>query len=277
MKKTVITAIICFALGYMTANRHELLFAYEQYRNQATAPKALARNEVVFIEPEITTSTPEIVEEIAELPPELPKAEDIKIVIPAEAGTQLPNEFNLAIPFTSQAPHANWDLPYQEACEEASILMASWFIEGVTSRTKDEADREILELVAWQEATFGYYKDTTVKETLRILHERFAYTDAYIIENPTIKEITEAVSFGYPVIVPAAGKLLDNPYFSGDGPLYHMLVIRGYTDDEFITNDPGTRRGEQFRYKKQHIIDVMHDWNGGDVINGKKAVIIVKN
>src|SRR3989344_7954888 len=26
-------------------------------------------------------------------------------------------EVNLAVPFTSQAPTGNWDLPYQEACE----------------------------------------------------------------------------------------------------------------------------------------------------------------
>ena len=270
MKKTVITAIIFFGLGYVAANRHELLFAFEQYRNQATAPDALARDEVMFVEPaieesEITTSTPEI-KEI----PELPKHED-------KEAPGLPTEFNLAIPFTSQAPHSNWDMPYQEACEEASILMSIWFIDEVTSRTKDEADQEILELVAWQEEEFGYYKDTTAEETLHIIHKRFKLTDAYIIENPTIRDITDAIAFGYPVIVPAAGKLLDNPYFTGDGPLYHMLVIRGYTKDEFITNDPGTRRGEQFRYKQQHIMDVMHDWNGGDVVNGKKAVIIVKN
>ncbi|MAG12042.1 MAG: hypothetical protein CMI52_04555, partial [Parcubacteria group bacterium] len=265
----------------VVANRHDLLFAFEQYRNQATAPEAMARDEVVFVE-----SVVEEIEEVKEIEgekststPELPKSED-KDVIPAEAGTQLqakPAEFNLAIPFTSQAPHGNWEMPYQEACEEASILMSSWFINDIKSRTKGEADQEILELVAWQEERFGYYKDTTVEETLSIVHEYFGYADAYIIENPSIKDITDAVAFGYPVIVPAAGKLLNNPYFTGDGPLYHMLVIRGYAEDEFITNDPGTRRGEQFRYKQQHIMDVMHDWNGGDVINGKKAVIIVKN
>ena len=33
-------------------------------------------------------------------------------------------EINLDIPFTSQAPSLNWDQPYQDFCEEASILMA---------------------------------------------------------------------------------------------------------------------------------------------------------
>ena len=36
----------------------------------------------------------------------------------------LPEEINLPVPFTPQAPHANWELPYQEACEEAAVLMS---------------------------------------------------------------------------------------------------------------------------------------------------------
>jgi len=34
------------------------------------------------------------------------------------------SEINLPVPFTPQAPHANWAMPYKEACEEASALMA---------------------------------------------------------------------------------------------------------------------------------------------------------
>ncbi|MCR4279964.1 MAG: hypothetical protein NUV82_00890, partial [Candidatus Komeilibacteria bacterium] len=40
---------------------------------------------------------------------------------------ELPAEYNLDVPFMSQAPHANWDLPYQEACEEASLIMVDYF------------------------------------------------------------------------------------------------------------------------------------------------------
>lgn len=274
MKKIALTAIVFFIAGYAWGNRSDLLFEYQTYRAQVDAPQALARDEIEEIIPaepeviveevvEVATSTSEIPEPV----PELPKSED----------SVLPAEFNLKIPFTSQAPHANWDMPYQEACEEASVLMSVWFINGVESRTKDEADQEILELVAWQEEVFGFYKDTTVEETLRILHERFDLTDAYIEEDPTIKQVEDAVVRGYPVIVPAAGRLLDNPNFSGEGPLYHMLVIRGFTDTEFITNDPGTRRGRGYRYMKEHLMSVIHDWNGGDVEHGKKAVIVVKN
>ena len=53
-------------------------------------------------------------------------------------------QFNLAVPFTSQAPHADWELPYQEACEEAALLMAHHFIQGKKGQiAPEQADREI--------------------------------------------------------------------------------------------------------------------------------------
>ena len=55
-----------------------------------------------------------------------------------------------------------------------------------------------------------------------------------------------------------------------------MLVIKGYTKDgRFITNDPGTRRGANYLYDPNIVLNAIHYWNGGDVKNGKKAVIVV--
>jgi len=41
----------------------------------------------------------------------------------AEEKSILPESYNLGVPFTSQAPEANWQIPFKEACEEASVLM----------------------------------------------------------------------------------------------------------------------------------------------------------
>src|SRR3990167_747254 len=49
-------------------------------------------------------------------------------------------EVNLDIPFTSQAPHLNWDQPYQDFCEEASILMAVQYVHGEPIPNTDFAD-----------------------------------------------------------------------------------------------------------------------------------------
>lgn len=44
-----------------------------------------------------------------------------------------------------------------------------------------------------------------------------------------------------------------------------MMVIRGYDETYFYTNDVGTRRGENFRYTHETIMDAMHDLNLADI------------
>ena len=39
----------------------------------------------------------------------------------------LPSKVSIEVPFTSQAPFANWDEYHEEACEEASIIMVKYF------------------------------------------------------------------------------------------------------------------------------------------------------
>ena len=135
--------------------------------------------------------------------------------------TSLPTTKNLAIPFTTQAPGANWDADHEEFCEEAAMLMY----------------------------------------------------------------IKTAIAAGHPVIIPSAGRELGNPNFTGEGPIYHNLVIRGYTaDGKFITNDPGTRKGEQYVYEQSVIMNAIHDWvpagdrtiaANGSVATGRRVVLEV--
>lgn len=181
----------------------------------------------------------------------------------------------LPVPFTVQAPYANWDLPYQEACEEASMIMLVDFVLG----RKDlrlppaEADDRILELVQW-EANNGYTIDITVAEVVEVLQKRFNIKAA--VRPYSAEAVRQEISAGRPVILPAAGRLLGNPYFRTPGPLYHMLVVKGYEGDEFITNDPGTKRGENFRYHYSAFDKAVHDWNGGDVGNGQQVMVVLK-
>jgi hypothetical protein len=185
-----------------------------------------------------------------------------------------PSEFNLAVPFTSQAPYANWDLPYQEACEEASALMVAEYYRGASSGLLDAeaVDAEILASVGFQLDLFGDYLDTTAEQTAQLIDLYFGYTGV-VVENPTVDQIKAQITEGRPVIIPAAGQQLGNPFFSGLGPVYHMLVIKGYTDDGFITNDPGTRRGADFVYDFDVLMNAIGDWNNGDPVNGAKRVI----
>lgn len=191
--------------------------------------------------------------------------------------TTLPITFNLAIPFTSQAPKSNWDEVHQETCEEASLLMASYYFAGKSAGKidPDEADAALLQIVDFENSFFGFYKDTNAEQTAILLEAMFNLTYD-LIENPTVEQIKQAVVDGHPVIVPAAGRQLGNPNFTGAGPLYHMFIIKGYTADGFIVNDPGTRLGADYFYSYDTVMNAMHDWNDGDVNNGAKVVIVVR-
>lgn len=194
-------------------------------------------------------------------------------------GDSLPFEINIAAPFISQAPYAVWDKLHDEACEEASLIMFEAFNRGVKSIGKEEAELAIQNLVKWEKETFGYFEDTSAEQNIRILKEYFKMDNARAVYDISLEDIKKELSAGQLVVVPAAGKLLKNPYFRGGGPLYHMLVIKGYTKDgRFITNDPGTRRGADFTYKFDVLYNAIHDWREDrDILNGRKVMIVVNN
>ncbi len=189
---------------------------------------------------------------------------------------KIPEEINLNVPWISQAPFANWDMPYQEACEEASMIMLDGFYKSRGSITPQQADEEIQKLVAYQNKTYGDYKDTDAEKTAKILRDYFGYKDVRVLPFSTSDQIKDVVGRGFPVIIPFSGKDLQNPNFRNGGPLYHMLVVKGFTKDGlFVTGDPGTRKGKDYVYTSQRIIEAAHDWNDGNVKEGKKVMIVV--
>lgn len=190
----------------------------------------------------------------------------------------LPTDVNLDVPFTSQAPYSNWNEPYQNACEEASSIMVNAFYQGQTGViAKADADAAILKLVAYENATYGDYRDTTAAETGELIKSYFGYKTVLVKPFTTAEDLKKILANGYPIIIPAAGKLLHNPNFQNGGPAYHMLVLRGYTKDVFITNDPGTRKGYGYTYPLQTIVDAAHDWTGNEatMTTGKRMMIVV--
>ena len=193
---------------------------------------------------------------------------------PDQPATTLPKKFSLSVPFTVQAPFADWGDPYQEACEEAALLIVHSYLAG-NVLTKEQADKDLLALIAWEEQQ-GFAQDITLTELAEVAEAYYGYR-AEVIQNPTKEEIQKQISLGNPVIVPAAGRMLGNPYFSGEGPWYHMLVITGYDGKRFITNDPGTRHGEGYKYKHQILMEAIHDWAGvkEEIQEGGKVALIL--
>lgn len=196
----------------------------------------------------------------------------------------LPAEKNLAIPFTTQAPGANWDADHEEFCEEAAMLMVARFYQQRDFAGTADQEAGLQAIKKWEVDNLGFYFDTTAAENARILEELFNLHVELIVD-PTITQIKTALAAGHPVIVPAAGRELGNPNFKSPGPIYHNLVIRGYTKNgKFITNDPGTRKGEEYIYDQSVIMSAMHDWvpegartiaANGDA-SGRKVVLVVE-
>lgn len=199
------------------------------------------------------------------------------VVQPKAETKPVPKEANLAVPFTSQAPRGDWSMPYEETCEETSVLMVNAYLTGAGPFTPDTADAQILALVEWEKAHFGFYEDTTAAEVAEMARERFGFEKARAVKISSIKDVKAQIDRGLPVLLPAAGRQLFNPNFTGAGPKYHMLVVKGYTKDgKIITNDPGTRRGADYLYDPNVLWNAVHDWNGGDVDNGAKMMVIVE-
>ncbi|MBI2263490.1 C39 family peptidase [Candidatus Berkelbacteria bacterium] len=196
-------------------------------------------------------------------------------ISPTPKEEALPFEFNLDIPFTSQAPHAIWDAVHEQTCEEAAVLMVARYFKKQKIDGPDDAEEELQKLIAWQKEKFGFFEDTTALETARILSEYYGLK-TQILEKPTVQQIKKEVVAHHPVVAPANGRELKNPFFKQPGPIYHMLVIKGYTSDKFITNDPGTRKGADFVYKYDVLMEAIHDWTGEDA-SGPARVIVVQN
>ena len=174
-----------------------------------------------------------------------------------EVTISIPATYDTPLPFVSQAPFGNWALPYQEACEEASLITVAEYLAQRTL-TKESMDRSIRDLVTWEINNKGVYTDTSVAEVAVMAREYFGLKTR-LVTGVTIDLIKSELAAGNLIIAPFAGRELGNPFFKAPGPLYHMLVIRGYTKREFITNDVGTSHGDGYKYKFQTLIDALHD------------------
>ncbi len=160
-----------------------------------------------------------------------------------------PKTFLLKVPFTSQAPTANWDELHNESCEEASAIMAYSYYQGETKPTLPPAfvEQEITKLTQWEENHFGYHLDINSQETAQMVREVYGL-NAKILTNFSEDDIKTELNQNHLVLFPSNGKLLGNPNFRSPGPPYHMIVIKGYSSSQFITNDPGTRKGMNYPY-----------------------------
>ncbi|MBD3244494.1 MAG: hypothetical protein GF335_00690 [Candidatus Moranbacteria bacterium] len=195
-----------------------------------------------------------------------------------EQKPKLPKKIINDAPFVPQAPYKNWDHLHNEACEEAAIITAHFYLLGEDKVDKEAAEREIQNLVDRQKQIFGEHRDITAQEMVD-LAENFYQEEYDLVENYSLEKIKTYLAEGSIIITPVAGRTLENPYFKQPGPLYHAVVLIGYDEKrkEFITQEPGTKRGEKYRYSYDVILNAIHDFPGQkeDILSGQKIIIVV--
>lgn len=256
MEKLALVAVAVVALG-AAAWFNRVRLADLAYRlNQLRLPAPVARREAA------TSSA-------ATLPTPSSTA-------PAQPAPR-PTAVNLAVPFTTQAPFADWGQPWLDSCEEAALLNVHYYW---TDRkfTPAVARDEIMGLVNYQNELLGSptgYLNSDAAATGRIAEGYWGTYRSRVVYDWTVGDMEAELAAGRPVIVFVHGKALRNPNFRNGGSLYHALVVRGYTADSFIANDVGTRRGEGYLYGKQLLLEASHDYNGGDVLSGRRAMLVL--
>jgi hypothetical protein len=199
-----------------------------------------------------------------------------------ESPTQQPTTNNyLNIPFTPQAPFANWkDIRQGAGCEEASILMVMRWVQG-KSLTPTEAEKEIIDISDFEKEKYGEFRDLSASGTVQLIKDYFNYQNVELVENIGAEDIKNELKKGNAAIVSVNGQLLKNPFYTPPGPVQHMLVIKGYDEKtkEFITNDSGTKRGENYRYNEEIVENALQDYPSGyhePIVAVNKVMIVIK-
>jgi len=213
------------------------------------------------------------------------KKEEVKPVVKEEKKEKKvekeQTKIKQSVPFVVQAPHAQWDdSRYQDACEEASMIMAEAWIEGENHISRNESEERIENLFKHEKDFFDDAVDTSASDTARFFEDHYG-RNVTVKENVSMEDLYDILAQGNIIIAPTNGKWLENPHFTNGGPQRHMLVIVGFDkkNSEFITNDPGTRVGRGYKYKDSILYNAIRDYRTGtkkDIESTSKTVIIVK-
>ena len=176
----------------------------------------------------------------------------------ALAPVEIPAEKILAVPFICQNPFQDtkgWEI-HKESCEEAALLQAYLYLSGETVSV-EEADRIFRDMISWQQEPthFGGHIDLYGEDMKRFIEEYYSLSSDQVVhlQNLNQETIQKVITLGYPLIVPIKGELLRNPFYPYPG--YHMLTVIGYSGDEVITNDVGTKRGEKYPYAWERLLE----------------------
>lgn len=188
----------------------------------------------------------------------------------------LPKKYELYwVPFFSQAPDGNRNEPYQNACEEASIVLAYYYIKGLNP-SKSQYRKDLLNLMVWEQENLWHHKDTTIQEFLILIKKYLSIQSSYILNNPSVNDIKKLIFEWKIIVAPFRGKMIGNPHYALGWPDYHVMVINWYTADKFITQDVGTIRWKDRYYDISTIMNAMGNGNKKELDKNEKRIIVME-
>lgn len=203
---------------------------------------------------------------------------------------------DLDIKFYSQFPLTwsdKYNEPYQNFCEEASLLNWYYYLMWMEVE-KDKYIEDLNKFKVIEDKLYWeyWYMHTSMKQNLEILllFQNLKYLDKYleskseeeknklilvmmqdtmknswiwgnIISDPTIEDIENNINNWKPVIIPLYWKWLSNPYYNDWGPIYHNILIKWFTEEDFISNEVWITRWDSFKYKKDVIMNNLYDYD----------------
>lgn len=182
--------------------------------------------------------------------------------------------------FIPQSPEKNWDQPWQDACEEASLITVDNYYRAQTL-TQAEMLQRYQQMFDY-EAQQGWGHDIDNQKMSQIATDLLGY-QTKIITQPTLADLKYYLDRQIPLIVTANGKTLyrENRHFKSGGPWYHSLVILGYNDStqKFTVHDVGTQFGAYYQYSYQLLLDSIHDLPSGGqkemIAQGEKKFLVL--
>lgn len=192
---------------------------------------------------------------------------------PKETATILPQEKIIECQFYPQAPRANWVQPYEDYCEEATVII---WVNCMNEQTVDlkTFEWELSDIDHYFTTNFWKSHDQNIDQMAQAIAEQYTWI-TQIVEEPTFDDLKQAVAKWYVIIVPLDGRQLKNPHYRNWGPDYHALLVVGYKWDKVVTHDVGTSHWAYYEYDKDVFFNAIHDLDRKNITNGKKRFLII--
>ena len=174
---------------------------------------------------------------------------------PTPSPTPLPASlFIQHVPYTVQAPYANWDSAHEEYCEAAALLMVNRYYKGQVYPADRippaEADPAMGQIVQTERQMFPGVLDLSLDKVAAVGKALYNYDSQ--LQPATLDGVKAALAAGRPVLIPVnthggPGGQKISPYYGSPG-VYHVIVLIGYDGGTVYANDAGISQGQRYAY-----------------------------